>query len=119
MEGTGRAARYRDVFANGEFRALWFAELVSSAGDQVARVALSVLVYVRTQSAALAAFTFALTFLPALLGPLLAGLADRYPRREVMIVCDLSRGALMAVMALPFAPLWVMFPLIFVAQLLS
>lgn len=119
MEGTGRAARYRDVFANGEFRALWLAELVSSAGDQVARVALSVLVYVRTQSAALTAFTFALTFLPALLGPLLAGLADRYPRREVMIACDLARGAVMVVMALPFVPLWAMFPLIFVAQLLS
>ncbi|MBB5892863.1 MFS transporter [Kutzneria kofuensis] len=119
MEGTGRAARYRDVFANGEFRALWLAELVSSAGDQVARVALSVLVYVRTGSAALTAFTFALTFLPALIGPVLAGLADRYPRREVMIACDLSRGAVMTVMALPFVPLWVMFPLIFVAQLLS
>jgi MFS family permease len=119
LEGTGRAARYRDVFANGEFRALWLAELVSSAGDQVARVALSVLIYVRTGSAALTAFTFALTFLPALIGPVLAGLADRYPRREVMVACDLSRGALMTVMALPFAPLWAMFPLIFVAQLLS
>ncbi|MGW6277392.1 MFS transporter [Kribbella sp. NPDC055071] len=119
MEATGRAARYRDVFANGEFRALWFAELVSTAGDQVARVALSVLVFVRTGSAALSAFTFALTFLPALIGPVLGGLADRYPRREVMIFSALSRGVVMAVMALPFVPLWAMFPLIFAEQFLG
>jgi MFS family permease len=119
LEGTGRAARYRDVFANGEFRSLWLGELISIAGDQIARVALSVLVYEKTDSPALSAFTFALTFLPALLGPLLAGLADRYPRREVMIVADLARAALMAVMALPIVPLWTMFPLLFVAQLLA
>lgn len=119
MEGTGRAARYRDVFANGEFRSLWLGELISIAGDQIARVALSVLVYEKTDSPALSAFTFALTFLPALLGPLLAGLADRYPRREVMIIADLARAVLMAVMALPIVPLWAMFPLLFFAQLLA
>jgi predicted MFS family arabinose efflux permease len=119
LEGTGRAARYRDVFANGEFRSLWLGELISIAGDQIARVALSVLVYEKTDSPALSAFTFALTFLPALLGPLLAGLADRYPRREVMIIADLARAVLMAVMALPIVPLWAMFPLLFFAQLLA
>ena len=52
---------------------------VSVAGDQLARVALTVLVYGRTGSAAWAAATYALTFLPALLGGvLLGGLADRY-----------------------------------------
>jgi MFS family permease len=104
VEATGRAARYRDVFVNGEFRALWLAELVSTGGDQIARVALSVLVFVRTGSAALSAFTFALTFLPALIGPVLGGLADRYPRREVMVVSALSRGVVMAVMGSQHLP---------------
>jgi MFS family permease len=119
LEGTGRAARYRDVFANGEFRALWLAELVSTAGDQIARVALSLLVFDRTRSAALAALTFALTMLPALFGPLLAGLADRYPRREVMVCADLVRAALMGIMAIPGVSLPPLFVLLFVTQLLG
>jgi MFS family permease len=119
LEGTGRAARYRDVFASGEFRALWLAELVSTAGDQVARVALSLLVFDRTRSAALAALTFALALLPALFGPLLAGLADRYPRREVMVAADLTRAVLMGVMAIPNVSLPTLFLLLFVTQLLA
>jgi MFS family permease len=95
------------VFRVQEFRVLWTAELFSVAGDQLARVALAVLVYGRTGSATWAAFTYALTFLPALLGGvLLAGLADRYRRREVMIVSDLVRAGLVAVMAIPQMPTW-------------
>ncbi|GAA0649035.1 MFS transporter [Kutzneria viridogrisea] len=119
MEGAARAARYRDVFGNGEFRSLWFAELISTAGDQVARVALSYLVYQGTESAALAALTFALTMLPALFGPLLAGLADRYPRRQVMIVADVLRAVLVGFMAIPNLPLYLMFPLVFVVTLVT
>ncbi|HEY0499585.1 MAG TPA: MFS transporter, partial [Kutzneria sp.] len=102
------------MFANGEFRALWLAELVSTAGDQVARVALSLLVFDRTRSAALAALTFALTMLPALFGPLLAGLADRYPRRNVMVTADLIRAVLMGIMAIPGVSLPPLFLLLFV-----
>jgi MFS family permease len=68
-----RAARYRDVFANQAFQAVWCARLLSTAGDQIARVALSVLVLDRTRSVVLAALAFALSFLPALFGSLLAG----------------------------------------------
>jgi MFS family permease len=94
------------VFRIPEFRALWFAELVSVAGDQVARVGLSVLVYGRTGSPAWAAFTYALTFLPAMAGGVLLGrLADRRPRRTVMIACDVVRAALVAAMTLPGVPL--------------
>ena len=41
-------ATFRDVFAIAEFRALWLAQLLSVAGDQLARVAMTVLVYDRT-----------------------------------------------------------------------
>ena len=42
---TEQAARtsFRDVFAVAEFRALWMAQLLSVVGDQLARVALTVL----------------------------------------------------------------------------
>lgn len=94
------------VFRVREFRSVWAAEVLSIAGDQLARVALAVLVYGRTGSAAWSAAVYALTFLPALVGGvLLAGLADRYRRREVMVVADLLRAVLVAVMALPGLPL--------------
>ncbi len=91
--------------ARPEFRALWIAEAQSVAGDQLARVAISVLVYQRTSSAALTALTYALTFLPDIVaGPLLSGVADRFPRREVMVVACLSQAVVVGVMAIPGAP---------------
>lgn len=108
------------VLRNPEFRALWAAELLSVAGDQLARVALAVLVFDRTGSAAWAAVIYALTFLPALVGGvLLSGLADRYRRREVMIVCDLGRAVLVAVMAVPQLPLGVLGAVLVVVVLLG
>lgn len=68
----------------GEFRALWTAYALSVAGDQLAAVGLSVLVFDRTGSPAWAAATYAMTFLPDLTGgALLSGLADRFPRRRI------------------------------------
>ena len=94
-------ATFRSVFAVGEFRALWTAQVLSVVGDQLARVAMTVLVYDQTRSAFWAAVTYAVTLVPWLLGGLaLSGLADRLPRRGVMIACDLARMVLVAVMAL-------------------
>jgi MFS family permease len=99
-------ATFRDVFGLAEFRALWTAQLLSVAGDQLARVALTVLVYDRTRSALLAAMTFAASVVPMFVGGMtLAGLADRLPRRGVMIGADVTSGALVAVMAVPGVPL--------------
>jgi MFS family permease len=103
---------YSEVFAIGEFRALWTAQVLSYGGDQFAQVAIAILVYGRTRSPFLTALAYALTYLPPIAGgPLLAGLADLFPRRRVMIVCDLLRAGLvglMAIPAVPFAPLCVL-----------
>lgn len=116
--GQAAPARFGQVFAVGEFRALWSAELLSVAGDQLARVALSILVFERTNSAGLTALTYALTYLPDLIGgPLLSGLADRYPRRRVMIVTDLARVVLVGGMAVPGMPLAVIATLLVLARL--
>jgi predicted MFS family arabinose efflux permease len=61
-------ATFRDVFAVAEFRALWLAQLLSVVGDQLARVALTVLVYDRTRSALLAAITFVVSIVPTFVG---------------------------------------------------
>jgi MFS family permease len=109
---------FRDVFAVAEFRALWLAQLLSVVGDQLARVALTVLVYDRTHSALLAAITYVISIVPSFIGGVtLAWLADRYPRRSVMIACDLVRGGLVVVMAIPGMPLAPMVALLFVVTL--
>ncbi len=115
--GVIERARWRDVFGHAEFRALFLAGVLSVAGDQLARVALSVLVFDRTDSAGLTALTYALTYVPDLLfGPLLAGFADRYPRRTVMIVTDLARAVLVAAMAIQALPLVVVILLLVALQ---
>jgi MFS family permease len=117
---------FRQVFAIGEFRALWLAQLLSVAGDQLARVAMTVLVYDRTHSALWTALTYAVTLLPWVVGGLvLSGLADRLPRRTVMVACDVARMVLVCLMALvsltasPDAALWIMVVLLFVVTLLD
>ena len=85
---------------------MWAAQSQSRIGDQFARVALALAVFDRTASAALTALVYALTFLPPLLtASLLTGLADRYSRRDVMVVTDLARAGLVGVMAVPAVPL--------------
>ena len=111
---------FRDVFAVAEFRALWLAQLLSVIGDQLARVALTVLVYDRTRSALLAAVTFVASIVPTFIGGVtLAWLADRYPRRGVMIACDLVRCALVLVMAIPGMPLAGLVTLLFLVTLVG
>lgn len=108
---------YRELARDGEFRALFVAHVASVAGDQFARVALTVHVYDRTASAGLTALTYALTFLPDLVGgPLLSGLADRFARKKVMVAADLVRTALLFLMAVPLLPLWAVAALLVLVQ---
>ena len=95
-----RQATYRDLFAVREYRYLFAAKTQSDFGDYLARVALTFLVFGRSHSPALAAAAFGVTYFPWVLGPLLAVLADRRPRRSVMIVCDVARALLYAGVAI-------------------
>ena len=111
---------YKEVFRVPEFRAMWLAELQSVAGDQLARVALSVLVFTDTGSAALTGLTYALTFVPSLLGGIfLTGLADRFPRRELILWIDGLRGCLILLVAIPVMPFWSLCVLVGIVSLLQ
>jgi MFS family permease len=101
-----------------EFRPLFGSYLLSTIGDELARVALTVLVYQRTDSALLSAITFAIGYLPWLLGgPVLASLADRFPRHRVLIASDVARALLVALMAVPGMPLPVLLALLLAVSL--
>lgn len=103
LVSDGRPVTFRDVFALREYRAVYFALLVSWIGDYLARAAITVLVYNRTGGSVLAsAATFAVSYLPWLIGgPLLSTLAERYPYRRVMVVGDLLRMALILLLIIP------------------
>jgi MFS family permease len=117
-EAPSRPATFREVFAVREFRPLFGTFLLSTAGDELARVALTVLVYQRTSSPLLSAMTFAIGHLPWLLGgPLLSALADRLPRHRVLIAADMTRAGLLALMAIPGTPLPVLLALLFLVSL--
>jgi MFS family permease len=113
-------ATFRDVFAVREFRALWLSVILSAAGDRLALVALAVLVYDRTGSPLLAAVAYAAGYLPWVIGGLFfADLADRRPRRTVMVACDAVRAVLVAAMAVPGMPVAALVLLLFIATMFA
>ena len=111
-------ATYRSLFSERQFTALFIAQAISLTGDQLARVAIATLVFSETGSAFLTALIYAVTYLPWLVGgPLLGGLADRLPRRAVMVTCQLTSAVLVALMAVPGMPLIALAALLFVVIL--
>lgn len=86
------------VRSNPRFRRLWLAQVVSQAGDWFNRVAvLSLLAGLSGPEAALGVgLSFAVEaamrlFPTAFLSPIAGPLADRLPRRALMVACDLTR----------------------------
>ena len=113
-------ATFREVFAVREFRAVWFSQVLSVTGDRLALVALTLLVFDRTGSPLLSGLVYASGYLPWVVGGLfLSELADRYPRRTVMVVCDAVRAVLVAIMVVPHVPVWALVALLFVATMFA
>jgi MFS family permease len=115
-----RGMSYGIVLAVREFRWLSIAQALSFLGDQFAQVAIALLVYDRTGSPLLTGLAYALTYLPPIVGgPLLSVLADMFPRRRVMVICDLVRMVTVGLMALPGLSFPALCALLFVTVLLG
>ena len=108
---------------SGEFRALIAAQVTGEVGDQFARVAVAGIILERSGSALYSALAFVVSYLPGIAGSVLLGpLADRLPRRALMIWCDLARAVVVAVLALAVAteaPLWSLTAMLLFAELFS
>ena len=97
-ETTARA--YRDVLAVPDARALIGASAASQIGNWLYNAALLGYVYGATQSAGWVGAATICRGLPyVLLGPFGGAVADRYPRRTVLLAGDALRMLLMAALA--------------------
>jgi MFS family permease len=113
-------ATFSDVLAVPEFRALWFSEILSVIGDRLALVALTLFVYAKTGSPLLTAVTFASGYVPWVIGGFfLAGIADRRPRRAVMVTCDWARAVLTGCMLIPGMPVIGLVALLFAVTMFA
>ena len=85
-------ATYRRALRRPEFLGLYIARVLSDWGDQLARVSIAALVLRQSHSALFAASAFAVSLLPQVFGQALLGpLADWFPRRTLMVGCDVLR----------------------------
>ena len=92
------AAREQSLWRNRDFRRLWAGETISQTGTRVSLLALPLVAAVTLDVTPLQmGLLGALVNLPALVVGLFAGvLVDRWRRRRVLIVADLGRAFLLA-----------------------
>jgi MFS family permease len=96
----GIIAAYRGVLRNPALVRLLIGEFVSSIGDWLYLVAIMILVYTATESAAWLGIIGAVRILPYVLLSLPAGfVADRFDRRLILIWTDIARGVIMIAIA--------------------
>jgi len=115
----GSASGFRGVFASKGFRRLLIGQAVSSLGDWVATFAFIVGAYALShQNQTAVAVVLVLRLVPPMFAAPVGGVvADRLPRRTIMVTCDLSRAALIALV--PFVGLTLLYVIAFVHESIS
>ena len=112
---------YVRLALDGSFSALWAGQLISLIGDRIHQVALAFVVLYATGSPVALGIVFFVATVPNLLFGAIAGtFVDRWDQREVMIVSDLLRAAL--VLLIPIAAvtnLILVYPLVFLISTIS
>ena len=89
------------IFRNRNFALLWVGQVVETIGASLTSLAASILVFRLTGSAASVGLMLMASAAPTILVGLFAGVfVDRYDRKRIMILADLSRAVL--VFLIPF-----------------
>lgn len=116
---TGRRGLFR-LFRNGSFALLWSGSLASQLGDHLNLMALTALIFTLSEGQIKGAeFSRILLLASApvmFVGPISGVYADRLNRKRMMIVADLLRAGLVALiplLALSMAPIYVIVFLVF------
>ena len=100
MHAHDRAPRLTQALLLPSFAMLWVGQTVSRLGDRIFQVALGWYVLQLTGSATAMGALLVCTTLPLLVLLLLGGVvSDRLPRRSVLLVSDVGRGALVLMLA--------------------
>jgi len=87
----------KSILKNKNIILLWVGHLISHAGDSIYMIALPWLILDLTGSKSTTSLTTASGYLPAILFGLIAGsIADKYPRKYVMITSDILRSFFVA-----------------------
>lgn len=87
-------------FLSRDFRLLWLGQGTSQFGDRIHQLAMAWWVLQETGSAAMMGALLAVTSIPQVIfSPLAGPLIDRSERRKLMLLCDILRAVLVAVMA--------------------
>ena len=101
----GQLADWRSLLKNRNVAWLWTGQLISQTGEGLSKVALLWFVYNMTGSALkMTTIGILQTIPPLLFGPFAGVLLDRVPKRLAMIVIDVARACLLAV--IPLLYLW-------------
>src|SRR5439155_14895270 len=90
---------FRDVYRSPNLRRVQLAAAGSTIGQYALLTGLAVYAFLEGGAAAVGAMAVIRSIPAALAAPLVSVLADRYPRRRVMLSADLIRAGLMAAAA--------------------
>ncbi|MEX1170372.1 MAG: MFS transporter, partial [Chloroflexota bacterium] len=112
---------YVRLALNGSFSALWAGQFISLLGDRLHQLALVAVVWISTESEFATGMVFFAATLPnLLLGPIAGTLVDRWDRKEVLIVSDILRAAIVLLLPLAaMANVLLVYPLIFMVTTVS
>ncbi|MDR3686511.1 MAG: MFS transporter [Coriobacteriia bacterium] len=84
-----------------DYRRLWLGQIVSVVGDKINQIAMAMMVYAITGSMLQMGLMLGITFLPAAIFGVFAGVyVDRWDHRTTMVWADIARGIL--VLSIPF-----------------
>src|SRR5258708_4355335 len=96
-----QTGRYRDIFHFASFREFWLGFTFSAVGDAMTRVALIWYVYQSTHSSQAVGWLLLCYTGPVVFGGFFAGsLLDRFDRRMVMLLDNVVRGSVVALIPL-------------------
>lgn len=91
---------------NPRFLSLWSSRVISATGDTLSLVALMLHVADTTgQAIAVSLLLLVGDFVPSLLSPIAGAISDRFDLKRVMIVCEVTQGVILLLIALSLPPL--------------